>query len=166
MTITPQELVSKRKSAKNKRALLKMSLMRQIYKKETKVTHTIEFDPKDNLIIYYAHGKMNIHELIDMVKDAITFAQKMDCSNLLAVLNEADLNEITILDYYTLPRAIAKIMNDHGLPENHFKRALVGSQEQELLHFYETVTLNCGFHTKLFYDFEQAKTWLRSDKVE
>lgn len=124
------------------------------------MTHTIEFDPNDNLVIGYAKGKTNIQDLLELINVTIAFAVKMNCTNLLAVLNEADL-EITTLDFYSLPGAVAKIMENHGLNESYFRRALVGSKEQEILHFYETVTLNYGFHTKLFFDIEEAREWLR-----
>ncbi len=125
------------------------------------MTHKIEFDPTDNLVIAYAQGKMSIQSILELIRETISLAKKMNCPKLLAVLKDADLKAITTMDFYALPEKVTKLIEAHGLNEYDFKRAIVGTEKQDLLPFYETVTLNAGYRTKLFFDIEEAKEWLR-----
>ncbi len=104
---------------------------------------------------------MNINDLLDMVNETIALAKKMNCFRLLCILAEADLKAVTTVDFYSLPKEVTKIIEAQGLHEYNFKRALIGSKDQELLKFYETVTLNAGYRMRLFYDIEEAKQWLQ-----
>lgn len=125
----------------------------------------VEFDPIENLIIARALGKTNITSLIQMLKEIIILAKQVHCFRILTRLDEADL-QVDTMEFYFLPNTISKTIKEHGLAEYNFKRAFVGAENQKLLHFYETVTLNSGFHTKMFSDIEEAKEWLRKAQCD
>lgn len=121
----------------------------------------IENDVNESLIIANVQGETNIKDLTSMVNEIIILAKQVGCFHILTILSEAEL-EVSTVEYYDLPKAVTKIKNN-GLHASKYKRAFVGRRDQKLLHFYETVSVNAGFHIKLFYDIEEAKEWLRSD---
>lgn len=129
------------------------------------MTHKIEFDPTDNLVIACAQGPLNVSDLTKLVIDFVILAKQVNCSYILTILNEAEL-KISMFEFYAFPQLVTDIFKTHGLQTYNFKRAFVGTVEQKSLKFYETVSQNRGNYTHLFYDIEEAKQWLRKDQVE
>ena len=75
-------------------------------------------------------------------------------------MKEADL-KVSIVELYLLPDNIKKTIEEKNLKSHQFKRAFIASKDQKILDFYELVSQNRGYRTKLFFDVEEAKTWLR-----
>ncbi len=129
------------------------------------MTHKVEFDPKENMIVARAQGPLQLAELIQLVIDFVVLAKQENCFSILTILNEAEL-KISMFEFYTFPQLVTDIFKAHGLQTYMFKRAFVGTVEQKSLEFYETVSQNRGNYTHLFYNIEEAKQWLHENQVE
>jgi len=64
------------------------------------------------------------------------------------------------VDVYNLPNLFAEIASTAGLQVYKFKRAMVISEDQELLPFFENVSRNRLHKVRLFHAIEAAEQWL------
>lgn len=129
------------------------------------MTHKIEFDPTDNLVIACAQGPLNVSDLTKLVTDFVILAKQEHCFYILTILTDADI-KINVFEFYKFPHLLAEIIKTHGLQTYILNRAIVGTVEQETLKFYETASQNRGDYLRLFYDVEEAKQWLRKTQME
>lgn len=125
------------------------------------MTHTVEFDSNENLIIAQAQGDTYILDLVQLLNEIIVIAKQVNCFKILTRLDQANLNVNTI-DYYTLPDIVRKTVESHGVNLHNFKRALVCAKDQQVLEFYQLVSHNRGNETKLFHNVQEAKAWLQT----
>ena len=124
------------------------------------MAYSVEYDPKEKIIVAKITGKTELAELQKVGASIIHLAKQEDCFCILTDLSHADLH-VTTLEIFNLPQDLAGIAKTLGLNIYSFKRAFVALKDQTILDFYETVSRNRSYHTKLFFDFEEAKNWLR-----
>lgn len=124
------------------------------------MAHSVEYDPKEKIIIAKIMGKTEITELRKVGASLIHLAKQENCFCILTDLSHADLN-VTTLEIFNLPQDLAEIAKTEELNVYLLRRAFVALKDQAILDFYETVSRNRSHHTRLFFDFEEAKNWLR-----
>lgn len=124
------------------------------------MAYSVEYDPKEKIIIAKITGKTELAELQKVGTNLIHLAKQENCFCILTDLNHADLH-VTTLEIFNLPQYLAEIAKAEELNVYSLRRAFVALKDQAILDFYETVSRNRSHHTKLFFDFEEAKNWLR-----
>lgn len=124
------------------------------------MAHSVIFDPLEFIIIAFIHGTVSISELIEFINEISTHAKENHCFFLLISFEKAEF-AISKAEFHELTIAITAAIEAHGLKEKKFTNAVVGLQDQELLHRYEMITRNSNNGISLFYKLEDAKRWLR-----
>lgn len=124
------------------------------------MTYMIEFDPYDYMIKASAQGRLGLIELTEFIDEIISLAKREHCFYILTSLDQAQI-DITLLEFYFIPFAISDSLKVHNLKNYTLNRAIIGSNQQKILQYYDTVARNRGHSTRLFYDTEVAKEWLR-----
>jgi hypothetical protein len=122
--------------------------------------HTVEYDSAENIIVASVQGEVGLPELKEFARSVVSFAKQAGCFHILTDLRGADLN-VTTVELYFHPENITEIILAYELETHLFKRAILAAKEHELLEFYETVSRNRSHNTRLFYNIEEAKNWLR-----
>ena len=124
------------------------------------MAYSVEYDPKEKIIIAKITGKTELAELQKVGTNLIHLAKQENCFCILTDLNHADLH-VTTLEIFNLPQYLTEIAKAEELNVYSLRRAFVALKDQAILDFYETVSRNRSHHTRLFFDFEEAKNWLR-----
>ena len=124
------------------------------------MTHFVEYDAVENLVMAGITGKVNLAELKEFAVSIIRTAKRGNCFRILTDLSKAEL-DVTVMQTFNLPQDIAEFAAAEGLELRAIKRAFVAPENKNVLDFYETVSRNRGHHTRLFHDIEEAKTWLK-----
>lgn len=123
------------------------------------MAYSIEYKLEEDLIQVKIEGKMRLPDLFDAALDIIRTARQGSCRNILTDLRQAEL-DVSKMEMYSLPVKIAESIYKLNSTPYHFRRAFVGTADQKVLKFYETVSLNNGHNVMLFDDVRSAKDWL------
>lgn len=91
--------------------------------------------------------------------DLIQMAKEQGCFRVLNDMRGATL-KLSMVEVYNLPNLIAETASTAGLQVYKFKRALVISEDQVLLPFFENVSRNRLHKLRLFHSIESAEQWL------
>lgn len=124
------------------------------------MNHSVVYDPEEKIIIAKITGKTELAGLREVGENIIQLAKQKNCFRILTDLSDADLH-VTTLEVFNLPQDLTEIAKFQRVEIHTLKRAFVALKDQVILDFYETVSRNRSHHTKLFFDFEEAKNWLR-----
>ncbi|MBK9601814.1 MAG: hypothetical protein IPO36_08215 [Anaerolineales bacterium] len=124
------------------------------------MTHSVEYDAVENMVMAGITGKVNLAELREFAVNIIRTAKRENCFRILTDLSKAELN-VSVMQTFNLPQDIVEFAAAEGLEIHAFKRAFVASENQDVLDFYETVARNRSHHIRLFHDIEEAKAWLK-----
>ena len=124
------------------------------------MTYSVEYDAAENLVMAGITGKADLAEIREFAVNIIRTAKRENCFRILTDLSKAELN-VTVMQTFNLPQDIVEFAAAEGLEIHAFKRAFVASENQDVLDFYETVSRNQGYYTRLFHDIEEAKTRLK-----
>ncbi len=127
------------------------------------MSHTVEYDPEENMVIAKVMGKVGLPDLLECLANIMRVAKQENCHYILTDLHEATL-EVSVSQTFSLPDTIGGMSKEQGIAIHDFKRVFVAAKGQDILQFYETVSINRSHHTKLFYDMEEAKSWLREGR--
>ena len=127
------------------------------------MSHTVEYDPEENMVIAKVMGKVGLPDLLECIANILRVAKQENCIYILTDLHEATL-EVSVSQTFSLPDTIGGMSKEQGIAIHDFKRVFVAAKGQDILQFYETVSINRSHHTKLFYDMEEAKSWLREGR--
>lgn len=123
------------------------------------MAHTITYNPATRTVEAIVQGTISFDELKEIFAGAIQSLAAHGSYFYLADYTEATLSVSTI-DLYSLPKALASTAAPFGYSVHKLRRAIVIQENTPDFLFYETVTLNSGQSTKLFYDMDAAKEWL------
>ncbi len=122
--------------------------------------YSVKHNVEENMIIAEVKGEVGFSALQELGAEIMRVAKQENCQYILTDLREAYL-EVTVSEIYFLPQNLAKIARMQEVKLFDVKRAFVAAKDQEILRFYEIVSHNQGQGTRLFYDIEEAKNWLR-----
>ena len=123
------------------------------------MSHTIIYNRADRLIETTVQGELTLNEIKEMVLELTSVAKENHCRLFLNDFREAKI-KLSIFEIYDLPKIISGIISAEGLESYRLKRAMVAALHSEDLRFFETVTVNSGQNTKLFYSIDKAREWL------
>ena len=127
------------------------------------MSHTVEYDPEENMVIAKVIGKVGLPDLLECLANIIRVAKQENCIYILTDLHEATL-EVSVSQTFSLPDTVRGMSKEQGMAIHDFKRVFVAAKGQDILEFYENVSQNRNHNTKLFYDMEEAKSWLREGR--
>ena len=127
------------------------------------MSHTVEYNPKENMVIAKVMGKVGLPDLLEFLTNILRVAKQENCHYILTDLHEAHL-EVSVSQIFSLPDTIGVMSKEQGMAVYAFKRVFVATKGQDILKFYENVSQNRNHNTKLFYDIEEAKNWLKEGR--
>ena len=125
--------------------------------------HTVEYNPEENMVIAKFMGKVDLPDLLEGLANIIRAAKQENCRYVLTDLHQADL-QVSVSQTYNFPDTIKKIARAEDISLHQIKRAFVAAKHQDILEFYENVSINRSHKTKLFHDIEEAKSWLKEGR--
>lgn len=123
------------------------------------MTHTIIVDPNTKIIEITVQGNATLGEIKEIISEALQVAQKERSNLILGDAREMS-PRLSTLEIYELPLLISKIYTLAGLEATKFKRAFVVAKKTGDFKFFETVRVNRGHNTRLFFEISKAREWL------
>jgi len=127
------------------------------------MAYTVEYDPEENIVIATFMEKVDLPDLLKGLANIIRVAKQENCNYILTDLHQANL-QVSVSQAYNMPDTINKITSEEDFLLHQIKRAFVAAKHQDILEFYETVSINRSHNTKLFHDIEEAKSWLKEGR--
>ena len=127
------------------------------------MSYTVEYDPEENMVIAKVKGKVGLPDLLECLENILRVAKQENCIYILTDLHQATL-EVSVSQTFNLPDTVKGMSKEQGMAIHDFKRVFVAAKGQDILEFYENVSQNRNHNTKLFYDMEEAKSWLREGR--
>jgi len=127
------------------------------------MAYTVEYDPEENMVIATFMEKVDLPDLLKGLANIIRVAKQENCNYILTDLHQANL-QVSVSQAYNMPDTINKITSEEDFLLHQIKRAFVAAKHQDILEFYETVSINRSHNTKLFHDIEEAKSWLKEGR--
>ena len=127
------------------------------------MAHTVEYDPEENIVIATFMEKVDLPDLLKGLANIIRVAKQENCNYILTDLHQANL-QVSVSQAYNMPDTINKITSEEDFLLHQIKRAFVAAKHQDILEFYETVSINRSHNTKLFHEIEEAKSWLKEGR--
>lgn len=112
------------------------------------------------MIVAAIHGMVSADEFIDFINQVLLYSKENHCFFLLISFEKVLFN-MPLSGFHDLITAMWTAVESHDLKSQQFTKAIVGSLDQKRLHMYEMIVRNSSQHINLFYDFEEAKKWLR-----
>ena len=100
-------------------------------------------------------GEFTLENVKKYVSEIVKVAKIHDCKRLMNDLREANIN-FSLADFFNAPRIISDKVFDRS-----WRRAIIVKEKTDKLSFFETTSLNQGFHVKVFLNPEDALKWLR-----
>lgn len=129
------------------------------------MSHHIEHDPKDNLIIVTVQGKKELLDLVTLGMDIARLVKKSGCTVLLIDIREADLL-LSLLDVNVFLGAAFKTIHAFGIDFYALRQALLAREDQTIPPLLETIGTEHGLKVKVFRDREEALPWLKNKTPE
>jgi len=124
------------------------------------MAYSVAYDSVENMIIAKITGKAYLAELYEFGQIITRMVKARNCFRILTDLREGELN-ISVTDMYLMPNTLKEISEAENVSIYSVRRAIVTSNNEKDLEFYETVMQNRNYDAKLFHDMEEAKAWLR-----
>ena len=124
------------------------------------MSHTVEYDPEENMVIAKVMGKVGLPDLLECIANILRVAKQENCIYILTDLHEATL-EVSVSQIFSLSDTIGGMAKEQGMAIHAFKRVFIAAKGQDILKLYENASVNRNHNTKLFHDIEEAKSWLR-----
>lgn len=118
----------------------------------------IAYVPEFSVLKVKAEGELNNQTGIEIAQKAINIASKHKCKKILFDFTEMEVIASTF-EIYNSPSLIIQM----GMPFD-FKLAVVYFGDEESHQFWETVTRNSGFVTRVFTEHSKALKWLTDPK--
>ena len=114
----------------------------------------ITYSEKYNCLMGKFTGELTLENIKEYVKEITNMVIKHDCKRLINDLREATI-KLSIADFFNAPRIASDEIFDRS-----WKRAIIVKEKTDKLSFFETTSLNQGFHVKVFLNIEDALKWL------
>ena len=127
------------------------------------MSHTVEYDPEENMVIAKVMGKVGLPDLLECLENILRVAKQENCVYILTDLHEATL-EVSVSQIFNLSDTVGGMAKKQGMAIHEFKRVFIAAKGQDILELYENASQKRNHNTKLFYDFEEAKSWLKEGR--
>lgn len=127
------------------------------------MSHTVEYDPEENMVIAKVMGKVGLPDLLECLTNILRVAKQENCIYILTDLHEATL-EVSVSQIFSLSDTIGGMAKKQGMVVHDFKRVFIAAKGQDILELYENASQKLNHNTKLFYDIEEAKNWLKEGR--
>ena len=127
------------------------------------MSYTVEYDPEENMVIAKVMGKVGLPDLLECLTNILRVAKQENCIYILTDLHEATL-EVSVSQIFSLSDTIGGMAKEQGMAVHAFKRVFIAAKGQDILELYENASLNRNHNTKLFYNIEEAKSWLKEGR--
>ena len=114
----------------------------------------ITYNPEINCLIGKVTGDLDIDTVKEYVRKISSMAEKHDCKRFINDLREANIR-LSIANFYNAPNLVSGKVFDRT-----WERAILVKKKTDKLSFFETTSLNQGFHVKVFESFDEALEWL------
>jgi hypothetical protein len=121
--------------------------------------HRVSFDESNALIRIVYHGSVSMEDVEQVRAEAIALTKQHAASKSLKDFRDASF-DLTTLDIFSLPESTSAAYSEKQLSVHNIKRAIVMNKDAEALSFLETVSLNRGQRVKLFFEMDEAMSWL------
>lgn len=122
---------------------------------------TVEYDPEEETITARVQGGVNLGTLQDLVKEIVSLVKQKDCHRVLSDMREADLL-VSMGEMYFMPQFIQVVAAEKGVNLFNVQRAFLAAQNDATLQFFELIAVNRNHHTKMFFELEEARAWLKN----
>ena len=110
------------------------------------MAYTVEYDPEENMVIATFMEKVDLPDLLKGLANIIRVAKQENCNYILTDLHQANL-QVSVSQAYNMPDTINKITSEEDFLLHQIKRAFVAAKHQDILEFYETVSINRSHNT-------------------
>lgn len=120
---------------------------------------TIAYNKEESIIEVKITGKLDHEILKDFSAELTMVVKENNCYRMITDYREA-LLDFSTLDIFKMPQFLSDVATTSGLELYKLKRALVTSEHWKDFSFYETVSVNRGYNTKVFKDVDEARQWL------
>ena len=127
------------------------------------MSYTVEYDPEENIVIAKVKGKVGLPDLLECLANILRVAKQENCIYILTDLHEATV-EVSVSQIFSLSDTIGGMAKKQGMAIHEFKRVFIAAKGQDILELYENASQKRNHNTKLFYDFEEAKSWLKEGR--
>ena len=127
------------------------------------MSHTVEYDPEENMVIAKVMGKVGLPDLMECLANIMHVAKQENCHYILTDLHEATL-EVSVSQIFNLSDTVGGMAKKQGMAIHEFKRVFIAAKGQDILELYENASQKRNHNTKLFYDIEEAKNWLKEGR--
>ena len=118
----------------------------------------IQYLPDQEIILVKNSGKNTYEDFIDRARELATLSEEIQVFRILSDNVEME-TEMGTLAIYELPR----IYQEVGLSIKNKIAVLISPQDTGIddFKFYETVCMNTGYRSKIFFRYEDALEWLK-----
>ena len=123
------------------------------------MSHTIIYNSDMHIIESTFQEGLTFSEVKEFISEGVRIAKEKDCALFLTDYREATL-KLSTLEIYEVPKLMQDTFASTGLNIRRIRRAVIAAKDLKDYLFYETVTINRGQNAKVFYDIDEAKTWL------
>jgi len=123
------------------------------------MSHTIIYNSEMHIIESKFQESLTFSEVKEFISEGARIAKEKDCALFLTDYREATL-KLSTLEIYEVPKLMQETFASTGLNIRRIRRAVIAAKDLKDYLFYETVTINRGQNAKVFYDIDEAKTWL------
>jgi hypothetical protein len=123
---------------------------------ENMMTFCVHFDDEHDCFIGSFIGRLDSSTVGPYTEQLRSEASKHECRRFLNDMRRAEI-DFTTFELYGLPGILGAAGFDRS-----WRRAIVAHEQFEDYYFYETVAVNRGYQVKVFADFDEAMTWLKS----
>lgn len=121
--------------------------------------HFLSYDKQTGIIESKIQGTLATEEIKETSLVVLNMIKETGSTLVLVDYREATV-QASVIDVYELPKHFAEIARTAGLHIRAVKRAIVITQRQAELRFFEDVSVNQGQQALLFTDYGEAKKWL------
>ncbi len=126
------------------------------------MSHHIEYDKKENIIVITIQGKMALLDLVNVGLGIARLVKQSGCTDLLIDLWEGELM-LSLLEVNVFLGAAFETIHAAGIDFYALRQALLAREDQSLPHIFETIANEHGLKVRVFHDREEARSWLKEE---
>ena len=123
------------------------------------VDHTVTYNKDLGYILTTFQGELDKSMVTEIINKALDLCAEHNCNLILSDYRNVKL-ELSTLNIYDVPNIILKEASKRDIAIHRVKRSMILKQESSDLQFFENVSFNRGQNVRIFYDFEEAQSWL------
>lgn len=114
----------------------------------------VRYDEKLNCLCGQAKGHVDRKSVDEYLEKITQAASKYNCKFFLNDMREAEI-DLSVIEMYELPGFL-----DAAGIDRSWKRSIIASKQLDDYRFWETISVNRGYHVKVHTDQNEAINWL------